>query len=76
MGKGKSKGKIAFTLIGALAGGLGSNFLMFGFKGVLASAMMGASIASTLWSVTHKENPYGNLDTAYSQDDYSRFNSN
>lgn len=74
MGKGKSKGKIAFTLIGALAGGLGSNFLMFGFKGVLASAMMGASIASTLWSVTHKENPYGNLDTDYSQDDYSRFN--
>lgn len=76
MGKGgKSKGKIAFTLIGAVIGGLGSNFLMFGFKGVMASAMMGASIASTLWTVTQKPNTLGNLDSDYSQDDYSRFSS-
>lgn len=74
MGKGgKSKGKIAFTLIGMAIGGFGSNFMMFGFKGVMASAMMGASIASTLWSVTQKPNNLGNLDSDYSQDDYTRF---
>lgn len=75
MGKGgKSKGKIAFTLIGAALGGFGANFMIFGTKAVLSSALFGASLASTLWSVTQKPNQFGNLDTDYSQDDYSRFN--
>lgn len=75
MGKGgKSKGKIAFTLIGAVAGFYGVGMHWFGAVGVWQGAMMGASIASTLWSVTQKPNGLGNLDSDYSQDDYSRFN--
>lgn len=75
MGKhGKSKGKIAFTLIGAVAGFYGVGMHWFGTVGVWSGAMMGASIASTLWSVTQKPNSLGNLDSDYSQDDYSRFN--
>lgn len=75
MGKGgKSKGKIAFTLIGAVAGFYGVGMHWFGAVGVWQGAMMGASIASTLWSVTQKPNELGNLDSDYSQDDYSRFN--
>lgn len=75
-GGGKSKGKIAFTIIGAAIGAWGYSFNMFGSMAtsVFSSAMFGASIASTLWSVTNKQNPYGNLDSDYSQDDYSRFN--
>ena len=75
MGKGgKSKGKIAFSILGAALGFYGVGMHWFGAVGVWSGAMMGASIASTLWSVTRKENPYGNVDTDYSQDDYSRFN--
>ena len=71
MGKhGKSKGKIAFTLIGAALGGI---VCQWGI-GVIQGALYGASIASTLWSVTQKPNSLGNLDSDYSQDDYSRFN--
>lgn len=75
MGKGgKSKGKIAFSILGAALGFYGVGMHWFCAVGVWSGAMMGASIASTLWSVTRKENPYGNVDTDYSQDDYSRFN--
>ena len=35
--------------------------------------MYGASIASTIWSVVAKPDPFGNLDGDYSQDDYSKF---
>lgn len=74
MGKGgKSKGKIAFTLIGAVAGFYGVGMHWFGAVHVWQGAMMGASIASTLWSVTQKPNNLGNLDSDYSQDDYTRF---
>ena len=71
-GGGKSKGKIVFTAIGLVAGGFG--FAALGASTAFAGAMMGASIASTLWSVTNKQNPYGNVESDYSQDDYSRFN--
>lgn len=71
MGKGgKSKGKIAFTLIGAAAG----FFMGGGAFSALQGALYGASVGSTIWSVTHKPNPYGDLDSDYSQDDYNRFN--
>ena len=76
MGKGgKSKGKIAFTLIAAVAGGIGGAFGGWFGAGVTAvqGALYGASIASTLWTTTHKDD-YGNLNTDYSNDDYSRFN--
>lgn len=76
MGKGgKSKGKIAFTLIAAVAGGVGGAFGGWFGAGVTAvqGALYGMSIASTLWSVTHKDD-MGNLNTDYSNDDYSRFN--
>lgn len=78
MGKGgKSKGKLAFSLIGAVAGfygvGLGW-FKALGTVGVWNGALMGASLASTLWSVTNKPNAFGNMDSDFSQDDYSRFN--
>lgn len=74
MGKGgKKKGKLAFTLIGAVTGFYGVGMHWFGSVGVWSGAMMGASIASTLWSVTQKPNQFGNLDSDYSQDDYSRF---
>ena len=73
-GGGKSKGKIAFTIIGAAIGAWGASINMFGTTVAIQSAMFGASIASTLWSVTHKQDPYGNLNSDYSQDNYSRFN--
>lgn len=75
LGKGgKKKGKLVFSLVG-LAAGLGA-FSLGWISGATAlqSAMYGMSLASTLWSVTNKQNPYGNLDSDYSQDDYSRFN--
>ena len=68
MGKGgKSKGKIAFTLIAAVAGGVGGAFGGWFGAGVTAvqGALYGASIASTLWTTTHKDD-YGNLSTDYS----------
>lgn len=71
-GGGKKKGKIVFAAIGLVAGGFG--YAALGASSWFAGAMMGASIASTLWSVTNKQNPYGNIDSDYSQDDYSRFN--
>lgn len=79
MGKGgKSKGKIAFTLVGALAGGFlatGGWFASMGMGATFATgALYGATIASTLWSVTQKPNMNGNLNSDYSQDDYARFN--
>lgn len=77
MGKGgKSKGKIAFSLVGLALGGIGA--VSWGaFGGGLTfvqGAMYGMSIASTLWSVTQKPNINGYGDSDYSQDDYTRFN--
>lgn len=68
-GGGKSGGKLAFTILGAVVGG-------FAFQwgiGVIQGALYGASIASTLWTVNNKSNLYADLDSDYSQDDYSRF---
>ena len=74
MGKGKKTGKLVFTFVGIAAGGLiglGNSGLFGGT--FLSGAMYGASIASTLWSVTQKPNAFGNLDGDYSKDDYSKF---
>ena len=68
-GGGKSGGKLAFSILGAVVGG-------FAFQwgiGVIQGALYGASIASTLWTVNNKSNLYADLDSDYSQDDYSRF---
>lgn len=74
MGKGgKKKGKLAFTLIGMVTGFYGAGLGWFGTATALQGTLMGASLASTLWSVTQKPDKYGNLDSDYSQDDYSRF---
>ena len=69
MGKGKKSGKIIFSLVGFAIGGIACA------KGIgfWTGGMYGASIASTLWSVTQKPNAFGNLDGDYSQDDYSKF---
>lgn len=54
-GSGKSGGKIALTLVGALFGGFGAGFGLFG-AGVTAvqGALMGAALTSTIWTATHK----------------------
>ena len=75
-GGGKSKGKIAFTIVGAALGFYGVGMHWFGAIGVWSGAMMGASIASTLWTVSNANklgNINSNFDSDYSQDDYSRF---
>ena len=72
MGKGgKSKGKMVFSLIGLAVGAFA---FQWGVIGAIQGGLIGASVGSTIWTVTHKQNPYGNLDSDYSQDDYSRFN--
>ena len=72
MGKGgKSKGKMVFSLIGLAVGAFA---FQWGVIGAIQGGLIGATVGSTLWTVTHKQNPYGNLDSDYSQDDYSRFN--
>ena len=76
MGKGKKTGKMLFTLAGFAIGSWGASVKWFGNLGKIGwvtGGMYGASIASTLWSVTHKPNAFGNLDGDYSQDDYSKF---
>ena len=75
MGKGKKTGKILFTVAGFALGatvGINSNWWGKGLKWFVGG-IYGASIASTLWSVTQKPNDFGNLDGDYSQDDYSKF---
>ena len=75
MGKGKKTGKILFTVAGFALGatvGINSNWWVKGLKWFVGG-IYGASIASTLWSVTQKPNDFGNLDGDYSQDDYSKF---
>ena len=75
MGKGKKTGKILFTVAGFALGatvGINSNWWGKGLKWFVGG-IYGASIASTLWSVTQKPNAFGNLDGDYSQDDYSKF---
>lgn len=74
-GGGKSGGKILATVVGAALGFYGVGLGVWGANvGVWAGAMYGASIASTLWSVTAKNQfGMGNFDSDYSQDDYSRF---
>lgn len=71
-GGGKSGGKLAFTLVGALVGGLAFQFGI----GVIAGIGIGMSVGSTLWTVTHtpKGADLSDLNTDYSNDDYSRFN--
>ena len=74
MGKGKKTGKIVFTIAGFALGGYGAVQHWWGQSmKFFTGAMYGASIASTLWSVTQKPNAFGNLDGDYSQDDYSKF---
>ena len=71
MGKGKKTGKILFTVAGFALGatvGINSNWWGKGLKWFVGG-IYGASIASTLWSVTQKPNAFGNLDGDYSQDD-------
>ena len=75
MGKGKKTGKILFTVAGFALGatvGINSNWWGKGLKWFVGG-IYGASIASTLWSVTQKPNAFGNLDGDCSQDDYSKF---
>lgn len=74
MGKGKKTGKFVFSIAAAAFGYL--NPVMFGADVTAwAGALYGASLASTLWSVTQKPDSFGNLNSDYSQDDYNRFNS-
>lgn len=79
MGKGKSGGKIVFSILGFALGGV-----LAGFTGVFGTAaghfafgaaFTGMSIASTLWSVTKKPtiNDY-DIPDDFSTDDNSRFN--
>ena len=74
MGKGKKTGKIIFTIAGFALGAAYAK-PWFGLeKGAwFAGGMYGASIASTIWSLVAKPDPFGNLDGDYSQDDYSKF---
>ena len=75
MGKGKKTGKILFTVAGFALGatvGINSNWWGKWLKWFVGG-IYGASIASTLWSVTQKPNAFGNLDGDCNQDDYSRF---
>ena len=75
-GGGKSKGKIAFTLAFAVVGGALGALSATHFT-VAVGALYGATIGSTLWSVTRKQgfnNDDTNFDSDYSNDDYSRFN--
>lgn len=73
MGKGgKSGGKLIIGIAGAAFGYF--NPAVFGAATAWAGALYGASLASTLWSVTQKPNEFGYLDSDYSQDDYNRFN--
>ena len=53
MGKGKSKGKMLWSVVGFFAGGA---FSMFG-KGLsfIERGLYGMSIASTMWTATHKQ---------------------
>lgn len=51
MGKGKSKGKIFLSIVGAAFGFF--NAAGLGMK-VWQAALYGASIGGTLWSVTHQ----------------------
>lgn len=72
MGKGKKTGKLLFMAAGFAIGY--ANPAMFGSNvGVWAGGMYGMSIASTLWSVMAKPNAFGDMDSDYSQDDYSKF---
>lgn len=62
---GKSKGKIAFSLIGAaFGGGLFSGGLHQLGASVLTGAISGLSLGSTIWSATHKPK---------AEENYSRF---
>ena len=58
MGKGKSGGKIVFSILGFALGGVLAGFTgVFGHAAghfVIGAAFTGMSIASTLWSVTKK----------------------
>lgn len=73
MGKGKKVGKIAFIAAGFFIGAGSPTW--FGLKAsqTFAAGMYGMPIASTLWSVTQKPDPFGNLGGDCSQDDYSKF---
>lgn len=62
---GKSKGKIAFSLLGAaFGGGLFSGGLHQLGASVLSGAISGLSLGSTIWSATHKPK---------AEENYSRF---
>jgi len=76
LGKGKKTGKILFAVAGFAIGF--SNPTWFGISrtvngATFISGMYGMSLASTIWSVVAKPDPFGNLDGDYSQDDYSKF---
>ena len=74
MGKGKKTGKLLFTVGFAALGFYGVGWGAWGSgTAVWTGAMYGASIASTLWSVVAKPNAFGDLNSDYSQDDYSKF---
>ena len=79
MGKGKSGGKIVFSILGFALGGVLAGFTgVFGAAAnhfVFGTAFTGMSIASTLWSVTKKPkiNDY-DIPDDFSTDDNSRFN--
>ena len=79
MGKGKSGGKIIFSILGFALGGVLAGFTgAFGTAAghfVFGAALTGMSIASTLWSVTQKPK-IGDFDVPddFSTEDNSRFN--
>ena len=73
MGKGKKVGKIAFMVAGFFLGAGGAGQAFFNTTKSFAAGMYGMSIASTIWSVVAKPNAFGDLNSDYSQDDYSKF---
>ncbi|WP_293727551.1 hypothetical protein [uncultured Phascolarctobacterium sp.] len=73
MGKGKKVGKIAFMAAGFFLGAGGAGQAFFNTTKSFVAGMYGMSLASTIWSVIAKPDPFGNLDGDYSQDDYSKF---
>lgn len=74
MGKGKSKGKLLFSIAGFALGAVGGALGWFGSSvRVVAGAMYGMSIASTIWSVTQKPKTPGLDVDDFSTNDNSRF---
>ena len=65
MGKGKSKGKLFFSLVGFAFGAL--NPAVFGAKSWILNGLYGASLTSQLWSLTHQQKLSSNYSSQFSE---------